>query len=241
MARRIDIVFFDATDTLLCVHGTVGLQYAAVAHRHGLEAPAAAIDAAFRKAMSSAPPPCFPGARPEEFPALERAWWHDVVTRTFADFGAFPRFESFFDAVFEQFRTAAAWDLLPGARQALLQLQSEGRRLGIVSDMDGRLFDVLDELQLRTLFDPIVLSTRAGCSKRDGRLFPIALRMAGVPAERAAHVGDSLTSDVAGARAAGLAAIWFDPGGAAAPPGVWTARGWSEVPLRLRELEAVAG
>jgi putative hydrolase of the HAD superfamily len=220
------------------VHGSVGQLYAPAARRHGFEATPAAIDRSFRAAMSTAPPPCFPGADAADLGRLERKWWRDVVARTFEPLGRFERIDPFFDEVFEMFRTTAAWDLLPGARETLEALHRGGRRLGIVSDMDGRLADVLETLGLRRRFDPIVLSTREGASKRDGGLFDAALRRAGVAPGRAAHVGDGLQADVAGAGAAGITAIWFDArGDGGAPPGVPVVRSWPEIPGLLNELE----
>jgi putative hydrolase of the HAD superfamily len=238
MPARFDILFVDATDTLLRVHGSVGQLYAVAARRHEFEAPAETIDRSFRAAMATAPPACFPGEDPAALERRERRWWHDVVSRTFAPLGRFDRFEPFFDEVFEMFRTTAAWDLLPDARETLETLHARGLRLGIVSDMDARLLDVLEHLGIRALFEPVVLSTRAGASKRDGGLFPIALDRAGVAAARAAHVGDSLTADVAGARSAGITPIWLDirrDGGA--PAGVATAHAWCEIPAVLEALE----
>jgi putative hydrolase of the HAD superfamily len=242
---RFEQVFVDATDTLLRVRGSVGRLYAPVARRHGFEIEPAAVDAAFRPALLASPPPCFPGADPASLDRLEREWWHDLVRRVFAAIGAgtespcVDRFDAFFAEAFDLFRTTAAWDLLPGAREALVQLHAEGRRLGILSDMDGRLLDVLEHLGIREMFDPIVLSMRAGCSKRDGALFPYALARTPVPAAQCLHIGDSLEWDVDGARRAGMAVIHFDArqhGGA--PPGVPAARHWSDVDRCIRSLEA---
>jgi HAD superfamily hydrolase (TIGR01509 family) len=154
--------------------------------------------------------------------------------------GPFPCFEEFFDNVFELFRTTDPWEILPGAREALSELRTEGRRLGIVSDIDGRVYDVLADFGLRELFEPIVLSSRTGRSKRDGGLFPLALEAAGVPPGRAVHVGDSLRADVLGAHAAGFAAIWFG-GRPNEAPGIPIARDWTEVVTRVRELESSRG
>src|SRR5512141_2809814 len=101
MSGRFRRVFFDVTGTLLRVRGSVGAVYAPIAACHGLVVSVERIDAAFRHAIGSAPPPIFPEATPETLAALERGWWRDIVLNTFAAFGAFPRFEAFFDEVFE--------------------------------------------------------------------------------------------------------------------------------------------
>lgn len=61
-------------------------------------------------------------------------------------------------------------------------------------------------------FSVNVVSAEVGVGKPDPRIFEIALRALGVRAQEAAMVGDSLERDVAGARRAGLRAIWIDRG-----------------------------
>jgi putative hydrolase of the HAD superfamily len=238
MTRRFTFVFFDATDTLLRVRGSVGAVYSTIAARHGLAVAPDAIDAGFRRALAGTPPLAFPNAPPGAHAGLERSWWRDVARQTFADLGPFPAFDAFFAEAFELFRTAAPWELLPGARETVLQLRAEERRLGIISDTDARLLDVLEALGLRSAFECIALSSRLGASKRDGALFPAALALAGVSAHDAVHVGDTLRADVEGARSAGITPIYFDAARHGdAPPGVATVHDLREVPARLSELE----
>jgi putative hydrolase of the HAD superfamily len=237
MSRGFEFICVDAVGTLLRVKGSVGAVYAPVAARHGLRVEAAAIDAGFRAAMSAAPAALFPGAAPAELPAREREWWRAVVARTLAPHDRVPGFDAFFAEVFELFRTATPWELLPGAREALVGLRAEGRRLGIVSDMDGRLHDVLTALDLVALFDCIALAPREGVSKNDGALFCVALARVGVAATRTCHIGDSLGADVGGARAAGIAPILFEPGARPSAAEQPVVGHWSDVPALLRALE----
>ena len=60
---------------------------------------------------------------------------------------------------------------------------------------------------------PVIDSHVVGVAKPDPRIFEVALARAGAgirPSE-VAHVGDMLSTDVAGARAAGVTPIHFDP------------------------------
>jgi putative hydrolase of the HAD superfamily len=50
-----------------------------------------------------------------------------------------------------------------------------------------------------------------GVAKPDPAIFAPALEVLGVPADRVAYVGDSVTMDVGGARAAGLLPVLLDP------------------------------
>src|SRR5262245_21050957 len=229
MSPRFEFICVDAVGTLMRVKGSVGAIYAPIAARHGLALDAATIEAGFRAAMAAAPPALFPDAASDELPAREREWWRGVVARTLAPHDRAPGFEPFFAEVFDLFWTAAPWEILPGAREALAALRAEGRRLGIVSEMDGRLHEVLAAFGLAEQFDCIVLAPREGVSKLDGALFRVALARVGAVAAHTAHVGDSIDSDVAGARAAGITPIRLDAEVRSVPPGAAVARAWSEV------------
>jgi len=57
-------------------------------------------------------------------------------------------------------------------------------------------------------FDHVVSSELARSYKPDHRIFETALELTGWPPERVIHVGDSLHSDVGGARRVGISAAW---------------------------------
>jgi len=65
-------------------------------------------------------------------------------------------------------------------------------------------------LDLDDIFDVVVISGEAGVAKPDAAVFNIALDHLAVSPRSAWHVGDSLRTDVAGARGAGLTAIWLN-------------------------------
>ncbi len=97
--------------------------------------------------------------------------------------------------------------LYPGA-EALLTGLRRRYRLGLISD--GHLHmqqSKLEALGLARGFDVIVYTAALGASKPDPAVFREALRRAGVAAERAVHVGDHPTRDVAGARRVGMRGV----------------------------------
>ena len=57
----------------------------------------------------------------------------------------------------------------------------------------------------------VVDSHVVGVAKPDPRIFAPALAALGTPPERVAYIGDSVTMDVNGARAAGLRPVLLDP------------------------------
>ena len=96
---------------------------------------------------------------------------------------------------------------LPGVRDALIELRALGLRLVVVSNWDLSLHERLDETGLAPLVDGALASAEVGVAKPDPAIFLRALEIAGVGAEEAIHVGDSLVEDAAGAAAAGIRAV----------------------------------
>lgn len=100
---------------------------------------------------------------------------------------------------------------VPGAQDALVRLR-EGYRLAVVTNGPATMqWPKVRRFGLEALVDHIVVSGDVGVRKPDPAIFRHLLGEAGLEAEAAAHVGDSIHSDIAGARAAGLSAIWCPP------------------------------
>jgi len=95
---------------------------------------------------------------------------------------------------------------LPGAAEALEALPVP---VCIVSNADREdLLAATARLKMRC--QHIVTSEDARAYKPHPGIFRFALKVTGWPAERVLHVGDSLYSDVGGARRLGLRAAWLD-------------------------------
>lgn len=95
----------------------------------------------------------------------------------------------------------------PEVPGVLARLRGHGKRLVVVSNWDVSLHDVLAATGLDELLDGVVTSAEAGSTKPDPAIFATALGLAGVRPSEAVHVGDSVTADVAGARAAGVTPV----------------------------------
>ncbi len=105
---------------------------------------------------------------------------------------------------------------------ALGSARTRGVRLIVVSNWDVSLHDVLARLGLTSLLHGVVTSAEHGARKPDPSIFAGALELAGVPAGKALHVGDSLEDDVAGARAAGIEPVLLRRDGSPSPDGTRT-------------------
>ena len=101
---------------------------------------------------------------------------------------------------------------MPGAVYTLPQL-AERYRLAVICDTGYSPGSVLRELLERhgmlAYFEYLYFSNEHGMSKPDVRVFQHTLEELDVRAPEAAHVGDIQRTDIAGAQAAGMAAVHF--------------------------------
>jgi len=206
-----EVVFFDATGTLLEVRGGVGEIYSRVARDFGFEAEPQTIQRNFARRFREQPAMAFPFGTPDvELAEMEKDWWRNLVKAVFAGLGPFPRFDEFFDEIFERFRGREFWRVYDDVEPALVALKHRDFRLGVISNFDSRLYDALRACGLDCFFDSVHISTRVGAAKPDPAIFQAALGHYQISPSQACHVGDSLREDVAGARAAGLHAFLID-------------------------------
>jgi putative hydrolase of the HAD superfamily len=109
--------------------------------------------------------------------------------------------------------TAYVRDLHALAADAGSLLESLAGRFPLALITNGAPDSQREKLQstgLESAFDAILISGELGIAKPDPRIFHLALDKLGVPAEAAWHIGDTPATDVAGARAAGITAIWLN-------------------------------
>jgi len=204
------VIFFDAADTLFHVKGSVGEVYLTFARKYGVTIGHETLQQAFAKAFADAPPPVFAVSDPQEIKSCERLWWFDVVHHVFYRIGMFEGFDDYFDEVFAYFARPDAWELYPDTLSTLTALEAHGLELGIVSNFDSRLYEILIGLRIDRFFESVTISSFAGAAKPSPRIFQRALQKHGVPAKEALHVGNSRGDDAEAAVAAGLGGILLD-------------------------------
>lgn len=110
-----------------------------------------------------------------------------------------------YQAVYPQFATLAV-----GARETLIALRRQGLATGIISN-GGTLVQnaKIDATGLRSLADAVLVSETENLRKPDRRIFERAAQKLGVAADQCIFVGDNPEADVAGARDAGMLAVWY--------------------------------
>jgi putative hydrolase of the HAD superfamily len=204
-------VFFDAAGTLMETREPVGISYARIARKYGVEASANAVSAAFRRVFHNAPGLAFgPGHPADELRRLERQWWRDLVAKTFEGLGSFRDFDAYFTELFAFFGDPDHWMADVHAFAVLEELRAAGLVLGVLSNFDHRLYGILDGLDLRRYFDSVTISSEAGYAKPSPKVFVAAIARHGLRAAEALHVGDSEHHDHDGAIAAGIAVALID-------------------------------
>lgn len=97
----------------------------------------------------------------------------------------------------------------PGAVQLLQRLKASGMKLGIISNSDGRVPNLLHRLGLCG-FEVVIDSALVGVAKPDPEIFTLAREAVGSQPEEIAYVGDVPRLDAAGALLAGFNPIIYD-------------------------------
>ncbi|XP_059473537.1 rhythmically expressed gene 2 protein-like [Neocloeon triangulifer] len=200
------LVTFDVTGTLLKFKQPPGAFYAQVAAQLGLKADPEDLQTAFKRQWThmNKVKPNF-GLKHEGW----QPWWQETVIRTFVDAKIETDHQTLFklaDTLITKFTDSSCWAPRDGAVSLLEELQKSPVTLGVVSNFDPRLHNILEACQLSKYFRFVLTSYEAGCAKPDPKIFQKALELAkieGLQPQEALHVGDNADLDVEGAKSAG--------------------------------------
>lgn len=143
---------------------------------------------------------------------VDHGFWNIFYSRLFKDLRL--NDESLRQQVIANTRVSANWDqILPGTREALKSIGSRVP-IGVISNADGRIADVLERCGIRDCFRTITDSGIVGQEKPHTLIFETALKSLHAPAEDSLYVGDVYSVDYCGASRVGMQAILFDVSGA---------------------------
>ena len=106
---------------------------------------------------------------------------------------------------------------VPGATALLAALRRHARIAVVSNNLLAEQREKMRQCGLDVYVDALIVSEEAGWSKPDPEIFHLALERVGAQTSEALMVGDSWQADIEGARAAGIAAIWFNPRGLPPP------------------------
>jgi HAD superfamily hydrolase (TIGR01509 family) len=142
----------------------------------------------------------------------DRGFWYLFYAHLLEELGV--QDERLHDALVEATRISANWcDIRPGTREILLGIAKK-HALGIISNADGKIAEILAHCELADCFRTITDSGIVGYEKPHLEIFQAALREMGVRAEQSLYIGDVYSVDYLGATRAGMRALLFDMAGA---------------------------
>ena len=202
-------ILFDAAGTLFYLTKTVGDNYAYVGREVGLDLDPQQLERAFHTAWQQMPRrPAIDGPREND----DKGWWRELVGRVFGrvapSLTEFDR-DNFFEVAYEHFAEAGVWELYPEVPKVLEQLRPRFQ-LAVISNFDGRLRFILQNLGISKYFAHVFISSEVGADKPDPEIFRRAVTMMHFKADEILHVGDDPERDWKAAAAAGLSVFRLD-------------------------------
>jgi putative hydrolase of the HAD superfamily len=196
-------IFFDAMGTLFYLTHGVGHHYALVGNEIGLKLDAAKLDRAFASAWDSMPARVpINGPREND----DKDWWRELVEKVLDEVApALSELDrdNFFEIAYEHFAEAGVWEPYPEVVDVLEKLQPRFQ-LAVVSNFDGRLRMILEQLGISKFFSRVFVSSEIGADKPNPEIFRRALSLIDLAPNEVLHVGDDPERDWKAATSAGL-------------------------------------
>lgn len=205
----IDIVFFDVGETLLRPYPTFHELFARLCTEAGYGVDAAEVG----RVQQRLAPHLVELAEESgvQDPSLDAeassTYWSYLYRRLLQEVGV--EDEALVDRMYSTFSSSASYKLFDDVLPALGSLKGD-LRLGIISNFERWLEEMLVELEVGALFEVSVISGAEGVEKPDPRIYELALERAGVDPARSVHVGDSPDMDVVPASQVGMHTILLD-------------------------------
>ncbi|KJH47807.1 HAD hydrolase, REG-2-like, family IA [Dictyocaulus viviparus] len=212
--NSVKVVSFDVMDTIIAMNEPFNVVYSRVANTYGFPVDPSLVAVTFPKYMRtlSATHPCFGFHSIGYF-----EWWKRVVLGCLEEAigESIPREKAVDIAkdLFEFYATANAWHIVDPKLEAVINnIRWSGISVVIVSNFDGRLKKILQELDLYSLFDFIVASGEVGVEKPSPNIFRLVTNHYQLlSSSELLHIGDSVENDYLAAKNFGANALLFDP------------------------------
>jgi putative hydrolase of the HAD superfamily len=208
---RFRAVFFDAGETLLAPHPSFGELFVAVLAEHGctvgieqVDEARVAVGATFDDLAAGAGLTTWSTSR-----SLSRRFWGlvygNILERLGVEAGG-----NLVEGLYERFSRFDSYRLFDDVLPTIGAIRDAGVAVGLISNFEEWLEEMLTAWKVTTLFEPIVISGREGIEKPDPAIFRLAVERAGVAPGEAVYVGDHPRIDAAAAEAVGMASILID-------------------------------
>lgn len=209
----LEAVLFDAGETLLSPHPSFAHVFSEVLGQHGHDVGPEVVVATFGRLAPTFPPQevvdQMDGGLWSTSEEVSRKFWGTVYTRAFEEIGVADD-GTLVDALYSRFTNFDSYRLFPDVLPTLHELRGEGIRLGVISNFESWLKDMLEHWEIHGLFEVVVISGIEGVEKPDPKIFETALERMQVSAESSAYVGDHPEIDISGSEAVGMRGILVD-------------------------------
>lgn len=200
------VIFFDAVGTLIHPLPAAPEVYASVGRRFGTRLDGTTIAARFRVAFRRQEEADYAdGLHTDEEREVRR--WRAIVAEVLDDVSDG---EACFQELYAHFARPEAWSCPPETAEVMNVLTARGHVLGIASNFDHRLRELVQNLPALRSIHHLVISSEIGWRKPASAFFAEIVRRANAPIEQILYVGDDLVNDHEGARAAGIRAVLLD-------------------------------
>ncbi len=197
-------VFFDAGNTLLYPHPSVGAVCLEVMCRYGYKASLDEISRALQMADEY---------YEQRYEKDDSFWmnekeavtmWEDFYELLLREVGVDGDARVIARAIYDEFGRRERWKSYSDVVPAFKEFKSKGIKLGIISNWDRRLPELCQELGLSKYMEFIISSALVGSIKPQPEIFELGLEKIGIEPAQVVHVGDHYYADVLGARNVGI-------------------------------------
>ena len=213
--RRLRGILFDVGDTLIAPHPSFLELFALVMHEQGYEVTPAEVEEALQTVGRSVSEVIGSEATAasERWSTSEeksRRFWRRLYGAMLAHWGIPDAEGAIFGALYSRFTRPDSYRLFPDVVPALEACREAGLVLGIVSNFEAWLEDMLAGLGVAPFFATVVISGKEGIEKPDAEIFRRALERSGLDPAETAFVGDHPRVDIAAAAELGMTGVLID-------------------------------
>ncbi|XP_026474694.1 rhythmically expressed gene 2 protein-like [Ctenocephalides felis] len=220
--KKIKLVTFDVTNTLLKFRRSQGEQYGEIGAMFGVLRDNNQLYENFKSNWwrMNQQHPNFGLNEPD---MGWRNWWRALIRETFLDSLSLDphapgmtvnekKLEHIADHLIDAYQTSACWQQCYGSGEILQYLSDNKITMGVVSNFDPRLPELLKNMKIKDHFSFVMCSYEAKAQKPDEEIFNKALEegqkiIPNLQPSEVLHIGDTGLLDYKGARDAGWNAI----------------------------------
>lgn len=137
-------------------------------------------------------------------------WWREIVRYTFKDqIPVSSNVDIIATQLINKYRYKDSWTCVEGGVKLLDMLRERRITIGVISNFDPRLHEILHSIKLEKYFNFVLTSYEVGYCKPDKRIFEFAIKKCGhdVEPNMCLHIGDDIVKDFQGAKSAGWHAM----------------------------------